>query len=170
MATISSNLPLLDKSTSTTDCCPIFRPKDWDGKVFTFKDKPFIKDHTVSFLHIPLNMSKVMARLSKTAEDAHASAEDFILLSQDTSPWHADHYYAVSKSISGAENVTLTGTYYAKVYEGEYKDMTKWYKDLIAAVEQRGDELQEIYFYYTTCPKCTKVYGKNYVLGFAKIG
>ena len=27
----------------------------------------------------------------------------------------------------------------------------------------------EVYFYYTTCPKCAKHYGHNYVVGFAEI-
>lgn len=57
----TSNLPLLDMSTSTTGCCPKFDPAQWDGKVFEFHDKPFMRDHTVSFLHIPLNMGRVMA-------------------------------------------------------------------------------------------------------------
>lgn len=169
MGNLTSNLPKLDMNTSTTGCCPVFNPAEWDGKLFEFNNKPFIKDHTVSFMHIPLNMGKVMSRLQKHAEDNDATAEDFILLSQDVSPWHADHYYAVSKEVPGAEMVTLNGTFFAKVYEGQFKDVGAWHKDLIATVEKRGDELKRLFFYYTTCPKCAKVYGKNYVVGLAEI-
>jgi hypothetical protein len=176
MAKLTSDLPLLDMSTSTTGCCPIFDPAPWDGQVFEFKDKPFIRDRTVSFVHIPLNMGRVMKRMNEAARDGDAAAEDFILLSEETSPWHADQYYAVSEDyatkevVPEVEIVRLSGRYFAKVFEGEFKEAPAWHKDLIAAVEERGDELKRIFFYYTTCPNCAKVYGKNYVVGIAELG
>ncbi len=169
MKTTTSNLPLLDMSTSTTGCCAKFDPSGWDGQVFQFKNKPFIKDHTVSFMYIPLNMSKVMARMQKQAEENNAVADDFILLSQDVTPWHADHYYAVTKQVPDADMVEMSGDFYAKVYEGPFKEAASWHQDLIATIEERGDELKRIFFYYTTCPNCAKVYGKNYVVGLAEI-
>jgi hypothetical protein len=33
----------------------------------------------------------------------------------------------------------------------------------------RGRTLETLYFFYTTCPKCAKHYGKNYVVGIAKL-
>ena len=36
-------------------------------------------------------------------------------------------------------------------------------------VEQRGRTFDTLYFFYTTCPKCAKHYGKNYVVGIAKV-
>ena len=33
-----------------------------------------------------------------------------------------------------------------------------------------NDDLIKMYFYYPTCPKCSKQYGKNYVVILAKIG
>jgi hypothetical protein len=29
--------------------------------------------------------------------------------------------------------------------------------------------MEKLYFFYTTCPKCAQVYGKNYVVLLAKI-
>jgi hypothetical protein len=169
MATLTSNLPKLDMSTSTTGCCPVFNPADWDNKVFEFKNKPFIKDHTVSFLHVPLNMSRVMKRMSDHADNGKAAAEDFILLSKDTSPWHADHYYAIKESVPDAEIVNMSGKFYAKVYDGAFKDAGKWHQNLIETLEEKGEEPRQLFFYYTTCPKCAKTYGKNYVVGIAQI-
>lgn len=169
MEMLSSNLPVLDMSTSTTGCCPKFDPTLWDNKLFEFNDKPFMKDHTVSFMYIPLNMNKVMTRLQKKAEENNSVAKDFILLSQDTSPWHADHYYSVTKDVPGAEMIRLSGNYYSKVYEGDFKDTAKWHKDLIDTVAKSSKELKKLYFYYTTCPKCAKEYGNNYVVGLAEI-
>ncbi|MEA1876850.1 MAG: hydrolase [Bacteroidota bacterium] len=33
----------------------------------------------------------------------------------------------------------------------------------------KGKTLKQMYFYYTTCPKCTKEHGHNYVVGFAQV-
>lgn len=30
-------------------------------------------------------------------------------------------------------------------------------------------EIQKLYFFYTTCPKCAKKHGKNYVVLFAQV-
>jgi hypothetical protein len=36
-------------------------------------------------------------------------------------------------------------------------------------VENKGRKLKKLYFSYTTCPRCAKAYGKNYVVLFAQI-
>jgi hypothetical protein len=63
----------------------------------------------------------------------------------------------------------MSGKFYTKVYEGPFKDAGNWYEDLIKTIQERGDGAKQIFFYYTTCPKCAKEYGKNYVVGFAEI-
>jgi NMD protein affecting ribosome stability and mRNA decay len=30
-------------------------------------------------------------------------------------------------------------------------------------VRSKGKDVRKMYFFYTTCPKCAKKYGKNYV-------
>ena len=37
------------------------------------------------------------------------------------------------------------------------------------AAAERGKTDGEVWFFYTTCPKCAKVYGKNYVVGIAEV-
>jgi len=32
-----------------------------------------------------------------------------------------------------------------------------------------GKNFSKLYFYYTTCPKCQKKYGKNYVVLLAQV-
>jgi hypothetical protein len=38
-----------------------------------------------------------------------------------------------------------------------------------AYVESEGKEFKDLYFFYTTCPNCAKVYGKNYVVLLAAV-
>ena len=91
------------------------------------------------------------------------------MLSHELSPWRAEHYFAVTKDVPGAEMVTLSGNFLAKVFEGPFKDAGKWCKELTKFVESQGKQIRKCFFFYTTCPKCAKNYGKNYVVGFAQI-
>jgi hypothetical protein len=36
-------------------------------------------------------------------------------------------------------------------------------------VTSKANEIKKMYFFYTTCPKCAKVYGKNYTVILAQI-
>jgi effector-binding domain-containing protein len=152
-------------------CCPKFDPKKWDKKTTTWKNKLFVKDSVRAFLHIPVNMGSVMKRMSEKVEAAKAMPKinDWLLLSDECSAWRSDQYMSVTKEVQGMENVKISGTFMTKVFEGPYKDAKNWYTELIEYVKSKGKEPGKIYFYYTTCPKCAKKYGKNYVVGFARV-
>ena len=67
------------------------------------------------------------------------------------------------------EMVRLSGNFLAKVFEGPYHEAGKWAKEMVEFVNSQNKELKKLYFFYTTCPKCAKHYGKNYVVGFAEV-
>ena len=54
-------------------------------------------------------------------------------------------------------------------FEWPYRNARQWSKDMQEVVWARGSELSDIYFFYSTCPKCAKSYGKNYVVGVARV-
>ena len=164
-----NELPKLGTDVSETNCCPRFDPAPWEDKQFEFKDKMFVRDTTTNFMHVPINMQSIIKRTWGKIEEAEASNNQFVILSHDRSAWHADHYFAVTKDVPDCENVTLSGTYLTKVYEGPYSDAGKWAKDFEAIVSNKGKELKKMYFYYTTCPKCAKQYGENYTVAFGQI-
>ena len=164
-----NQIPKIDMSNNETDCCPKFDPEPWDNKEFTFENKLFAKANTINFLHMPLNMGSVMTKSWKKIQEADAVAEEFIMLSYDPSSWKGEHYFAVTKEIEGMENVRLSGTYITKVFEGEFKEAGKWIKEMENFVKEKGKTQKKLYFFYTTCPKCAKHYGKNYVVGFAEV-
>lgn len=144
-------------------CCPKFDPTQWDGKILEWKDKKFIKDKVFSIFHIPINFGAVMKRIDKKVKKSGATMPDWLCLSDHTSKWNMDVYIAVDKEISDAENVTISGEFFSKVYEGPYKDTGKWCKDFEALVKSKNLNIKKWYMWYTTCPKCAKEYGKNYV-------
>ena len=65
--------------------------------------------------------------------------------------------------------VRISGTFLTRVFEGPYKNMGKWVKEMKAFVKTKGREIKKLYFFYTTCPKCAKVYGKNYTVILAEV-
>ena len=154
-----------------TGCCPIPNITEWDEKEFEWKDKKFIKDSTLNFLYVPLNMGAVIKRMWNKIKESNAQplTEEWILLSTDPSPWKGEHFASVTKDVKNADNVTISGKFISKVFEGDYKQAGLWVKQMNKYIESKGEKLQKLYFFYTTCPKCAKHYGKNYIIAFAQI-
>jgi hypothetical protein len=151
------------------ECCPKFDPKPWEDRVITWDKKLFLQDRVRSFLHIPLNFGAVMKRSMAAIETAAATPDEMIVLSDENSLWGADVYIAVSKDVRGTRMATLSGTYLVKVFEGPYRNMRNWIAEMKSYVQSKGKNLQKLYFFYTTCPKCAKTYGKNYVVILAQV-
>jgi len=151
------------------ECCPKFDPAPWDDKIIEWKDKKFIRDKVLSFFNMPVNFGKVMTRLNAQVEKAGVAIPDWLCLSDHTSKWNMDIYLAVDKEIAGADNVTLSGKYFSKVYEGPFRDTGKWCKDYENLAKTKGLKTKKWYMWYTTCPKCAKKYGKNYVTILAEV-
>lgn len=168
MHTLNS-LPLIDVSQSPTGCCALIDPAAWDKQVFTFDNKLFAKVRTRSFFHVPLNMNTAMKDAQGKIDAANAAAAEWIILSREVSPWHADHYFAVTKDVPGLEMTRLSGTFLTKVFEGRYQDAYKWHRQLVEYVQSKAKAPLAIYLFYTACPKCASIYGKNYVVGFAQV-
>ena len=150
-------------------CCPRFNPAPWDDKEFNWDNRRFIKDKVFTLFYMPINFGSVMKRSYENVQKAGATIQDGMWLSDHTSKWNMDLYLAVDKEISGAENTTLSGKFLSKVYEGNFKDTGKWCKDFENFTKDKGVTVKKMYMWYTTCPKCAKEYGKNYVVIIAEL-
>lgn len=145
-------------------CCPRFDPSLWEDKQFEWHNKRFIKDKVFTILFMPLNFGQVMRRLDIEVTAAGASVPENMCLSEHPSKWKMDLLLAVDKVIPGAENVTLSGHFFSKVYEGPFKNTGTWIKDYEMSAQQHQLKIVRTFMWYTTCPKCAKKYGKNYVV------
>ena len=150
-------------------CCPEINPDDWHDKQFSWTDKHFVKDRVCTFLYMPLNFGKVMTRLMTKVEKIKASIPDYLCLSEHTSKWNMNLYLAVDQKFTDADNVTISGKFYARAYEGPFKDTGKWSKDYETVTKEKGLAIKKMYMWYTTCPKCAKKYGKNPVVIFGQV-
>jgi hypothetical protein len=151
------------------ECCPPFEPAPWDDKIITWEDKKFIKDKVCTLFYMPMNFGSAMKRLDKTVREAGATMVDYLCLSDHTSKWNMDLYLAVDKEIPGAKNVTLSGKFYTKVYEGSFQNTGKWCKDFETLAKTKGLQIKKMFMWYTTCPKCAKKYGKNYTVILSEV-
>jgi hypothetical protein len=151
------------------ECCPKFDPGPWDGAVHEWTDKRFIRDKVFTLFYMPMNFGAVMKRLDAQVRSAGAVMPDFLCLSDHTSKWNMDLYLAVDREIPGARNETLSGKFLSKVYEGPYRETGRWCKEFQDYARSRNFTIQKWYMWYTTCPKCAKKYGKNYVVVVAQV-
>jgi hypothetical protein len=156
-------------STRSTACCPVFDPAPWNEQEITWYGKLFVKDRVRSFLHIPLNFPAVMKRNIPQIEAAGALPDPMIVLADENSLWGADVYIEVTTEVAGATMTTLSGTFLTKVFEGPFRDIRSWIQEMSRYVAGQGKEVKQLYFYYTTCPKCAKLHGKNYVVLLARV-
>lgn len=154
-------------------CCPKFEPEPWQEKTHVWNEKLFIKDSIPLFMHIPWPpmVGKVLGKLWKKAQEAQADPDpkDVLFLAYDPSPWKGEYYLSVNKEVPQSENVRLTGTFLTKVFDGPYNAVPKWVKVMDKYVADQGKSVKKYYFHYTTCPKCAKFYGHNYVIAFAQV-
>ena len=157
------------ESIQPTGCCDPFDPAPWQDQEITWQDKLFVKDHVTSFLHMPLNFGQKVVKNMALIDKAQAKAPVQLMLTDEKSLWGADIYIDVIREVPGAEIAKISGTFLTKVFEGPYKDAGKWAKEMTAYVKTKNKDLKKLYFCYTTCPKCAKAYGKNYVVLFAQV-
>lgn len=156
-------------NTNDEVCCPRFNPEPWDGKTISWHNKRFVQDRVTSLFHIPLNYGAVMARNVDRLRAVGAETADRVILTDENSLWGADVYFEVNKDVPGAKMASISGSFLCKVFEGPFRDISKWIAEMKTWVAGQEKAINKLYFYYTTCPDCAKKYGKNYVVLLAKI-
>lgn len=166
----TNETPYFDSSINTTGCCAKFNPTGWDDQTLHFDGKRFVRASTVSVAHIPLNMGSVFSRVM--GHIAEAGADDIsksLVLSRDKSAFAGEHLFAVEKDVPGEEMTTLSGNFLTKTFDGPYSEAASWHDQMRTFARSRGARPGEVWFYYTTCPKCAKAYGQNPVVGVVEL-
>lgn len=152
-----------------TGCCEPFDPTPFRDAELSWTDKLFVKDHVHSFLHVPLDMGRVVSRTMKLIEASGAGADEQLMLSEDRSAWGSDVYIEVAKPVPGAEMARLSGRFRTRVYDGPFRDAPRWIADMKGWLASLGESAENLYLGYTTCPSCARAYGHNYVVLFARV-
>ncbi len=155
-------------------CCPIFNAEKWDNKTYFWNEKKFLMATIPTLFHIPLppmigkKVTKMMEK-AEVAEKLEDDREEILLLFTDPTAFKSEIYLSVTGEVPEADNTTLTGTFMSKVFEGKYKDIPKFIKEMEAYLQEHHKKAENYYVHYAYCPKCAKEAGKNYIVLFAKI-
>ncbi|MDP3453569.1 MAG: hypothetical protein Q8R90_11515, partial [Bacteroidales bacterium] len=157
-------LALALPKNNNIECCPPFDPAPWDDKIVEWVNKPFVRDRVFTIFYMPVGFGSAIRRVDKKVTKAASSMVDWLCLCEHTSKWNMDIYIAVDKEIPDADNKLLSGKFYSKVYEGNFNNTGKWCQDYAGIIKSKGLVMKKMYMWYTTCPKCAKKYGKNYVV------
>ncbi len=152
-----------------TGCCERFDPTAWEDKELFWNNKLFVKDRVFCLFHIPITMGKVILKNIEKIQKAGATTDVPLMLDDCKGLFGSNIMIEVTKDIPDSEMVRISGTFLSKVYEGPYSDMGKWIKDAKAYAKSKGKDIKQTYFFYTTCPRCAKHYGKNYTVILMKV-
>lgn len=160
---------------TSKECCPKFNPEKWDGQIFNWYDKPFIKEDMVTFFHLPFpwSLKNKITKLCQLAGPCNSSenvkADEVLLLFRDPSAFKSEIYLSVNKEIEKASNVKITGDFMAKVFSGPYREVPKFIKSMNEYLAKEGKTAKDYYIHYAYCPKCAEKYGNNYMIIFAQL-
>jgi len=159
--------------TETKECCLQFDPQPWDKVTHEWKDRPFITETLPQFLHMPLPWmyKRTLARMWEKAKGLGIAPDmkDFLLLAYDPSPWKSELYLAVTREAPSADVATMTGTYVSRVFDGPYSGVPKYITEMEKYLKTLAKKSKKYYFYFTTCPKCAKKFGHNYIVAVSEV-
>ena len=94
---------------------------------------------------------------------------DTLLLFHDPHAFKTELLLSVTREVPGADNIELSGTFMAKVYDGPFKAVPRFMKEMKSYVKSQEKEVKDYYVHYAYCPKCALKSGHNYMVFFAKI-
>ena len=158
----------------TKECCPRFHQEKWDGKTFNWEKKQFVKISVPTVFHVPFQkmLNKKITALMQKAEVSkklEENPEDVLLLFNDPSAFKSDIYLSVTGDVPDAKNEKISGTFFAKVFDGSYKAVPKFIKKMDALLKDQNKKAKDYYVHYAYCPKCAEKFGHNYMILFAEI-
>jgi len=166
----------MEHKTQNPECCPEFKPEKWDKKTLSWENKKFIKDSLPTFFHIPFPpmIGKKITRMWKAVEESGSVApnkEDTLILFRDPSAFKSEIYISISveKDVLSENNVSISGNFVSKVFDGGYNAIPKFIKIMNDYLAETGKKAKDYYVHYAYCPKCAKKFGHNYMILFAKI-
>lgn len=165
------------------ECCPTFVTAKWHKKTFHWENKRFLVESIPTFFHIPLPpmIGKKIDRMHETAKAAHATipakAEALILFG-DPSAFKSEIYYAVTQEVAGAHNTSLSGKFFAMVFEDPYNSVPIHIKEMEKLMHAKDQEegkaskhldSDSYYIHYAYCDQCAKRTDHNYMVIFALV-
>ena len=140
----------------------------WDENIFEWKRKNLSKTRYLQFF-TPEIFGSVLKKPDKQIRNKNAVIPDNTGISDHTLKLNMDIYIAVDKEIPGGQNTTMSGTFVSKFTKDHPVIPKSGTKISLRVAKLRDIKTDKIFMWFTTCPKCAKKYGKNYVVFWLKL-
>jgi len=146
--------PAETSAAKSEDCgCPTINEAQWDKQKKTI-DKLFYKTWSPRLFYYPFSFSIDLSRAEQGAKNAkYTIPENPMVLDTGGMLWSTIMVEVEGANPEDKNIVSLKGKeFYTKVSKLPWKDMKT---DIEALKQELGKEPTELYFWYTSCPKCT---------------
>jgi hypothetical protein len=150
-------------------CCSNLKREDFDRKVFDWKDKPFYETSYFSLFRMPLTYGSAVKKAIAVLKSKNLAVDPMLTLSGEESMFYSSLLIEMGRD-DGVPVRKISGKFVSMFFEGRYRDTGKWVKEVIDYCRSQGHETKELYFFYATCPRCARHYGRAQTVIFAKIG
>ncbi len=157
------------QTVEPTGCCPPFDPEPWHDKVVRWGDKTFITADIRTFFYVPFGIAKATTAAMEAIRTAGVEAPDAMILATAESPWHERLFFETKGPVPGYALEKIGGAFYAKVFDGPWKDAGNWHKEAAHDAGEKALDVERWFERWIYCPKCAKAYGHNYVVILGKI-
>lgn len=156
------------------ECCPVFDTSKWDGRTYNWDRKKFIMESIPTLFHIPfppmIGMKAAkMDSLARKVDALSSEKTDTLLLFRDPTAFRSEMYLSVTKEVPKANNVSISGTFEAKVFDGFYNAIPTFINEMNRYLSSKGKVAKDYYVHYAYCPKCAQKFKHNYALLLAKV-
>ncbi|TET28262.1 hypothetical protein E3J68_03285 [Candidatus Aerophobetes bacterium] len=150
-------------------CCPQLKKEDWDKKEVEWKEKPFYKTKYHSLFHIPINFGGVVRKAMEEITSRDLDEEPAMMFSKEESMFSSTLLISLKRDAKDLETERLSGKYISMIFENGYRQTPKWMRELGKYIEGQGKVAKDFLFWYVTCPRCARKYGKTQTVIFAKV-
>jgi len=151
------------------ECCPRLNEADWDKKEMEWRGKPFYRTKYWSIFHMPLNIGGVTTKAMAELDSKGLVEDPTLMLSREESMFSSTLLLSMNQDTDDPKVERLSGNYVSRLFQGSYRDTSKWIKETMQYCEETGREARDLLFWYVTCPKCAEKYGGAQTVIFAKV-
>ena len=108
-------------------------------------------------------------KLAENTDNLEEDRGDILLLFNDPLAFKSDIFLSVTGEVPKAKNVKLTGRFMTKVFDGPYREIPTFIKQMKAYLKDQHEKAKKYYVHYAYCPKCAEEKGHNYMVFFAEL-
>ena len=91
------------------------------------------------------------------------------MFSKEESMFSSTLLISLKRDAKDLETERLSGKYISMIFENGYGQTPKWTRQVERYMKEQGKVAVELLFWYATCPKCARKYGKTQKVIFAKV-